>query len=299
MILRVRHVTAYAYADRVELAAHMLHMRPRSLPHQRVLSCELTASAPVARRTDGKDHFGNAVTWLFLDSGHTAFEVASEAVVDLEAPRVPPPRATPAWEAVAAAARRPEGWQESEFAYPSGMAPALPGARDFAALSFPPGRPVLEGLIDLVARIGRDFRFQRGVTTVSTPVDRVLQLRAGVCQDFAHLMIAGLRGLGLPARYVSGYVRTRPAPGMARMRGADQSHAWVGCWLGPEWGWIDLDPTNNLVVGDEHVTVGWGRDFADVSPLHGIILGGGAHSLRVSVDLEPEAAGQVGLRAAR
>jgi transglutaminase-like putative cysteine protease len=153
-------------------------------------------------------------------------------------------------------------------------------------VSFPAGRPVLAGLLDLTARIRGDFTFRPGVTTIATPVAKVLRQRAGVCQDFTHVMIAGLRALGLPARYVSGYIRTRPPPGRAARRGADQSHAWVGAWLGPEHGWIDLDPTNDLVVQDEHVVLGWGRDYGDVSPVRGVLLGGGTHKLSVSVDLE-------------
>ena len=167
------------------------------------------------------------------------------------------------------------------------MAPLDPEAGAYAAPSFPPGRPVLAGLRDLMGRIRREFAFRAGVTTIATPVAKVLQLRAGVCQDFTHLMIAGLRCLGLPARYVSGYIRTRPPPGAVRRRGADQSHAWVGAWLGPEHGWVDVDPTNNLIVSDEHVVLGWGRDFGDVSPVRGVILGGGRHSLTVAVDVEP------------
>jgi len=145
---------------------------------------------------------------------------------------------------------------------------------------------VLQGLRDLTARINRDFTFRPGVTTVHTPLHRVLAQRAGVCQDFAHLMIAGLRALGLPARYVSGYLRTHPPLGGVARRGADQSHAWVGAWLGPADGWVDFDPTNDLVV-HEHVVLGWGRDYGDVGPIRGVILGGGQHSVSASVELEP------------
>ena len=136
-------------------------------------------------------------------------------------------------------------------------------------------------------RIRRDFSFRTGVTTVVTPVSRVLEQRAGVCQDFTHVMIAGLRALGLPARYVSGYLRTRPPPGQPERRGADQSHAWVGAWLGPAHRWVDLDPTNDLVVREEHVVLAWGRDFGDISPVRGVILGGGEHDVAVAVDLDP------------
>ena len=145
----------------------------------------------------------------------------------------------------------------------------------------------MQAVLDLCGRINREFAFRPGVTTVNTSVADVLAGRAGVCQDFTHLMIAGLRAHGLPARYVSGYLRTKPPPGQAPRRGADQSHAWVGCWLGPEHGWVDLDPTNNLVVGDEHVVLAWGRDYGDISPVRGVILGGGAHTVTVGVDLAP------------
>ena len=197
--------------------------------------------------------------------------------------------ATWPWEQVAAAAQAggPDGWEAAEFAFDSPMAPADAGAGAYTAASFPPGRPVLAGLLELTGRIRREFTFKPGVTTINTPVARVLAQRAGVCQDFTHLMIAGLRALGLPARYVSGYLRTRPPPRQQPRQGADQSHAWVGAWLGPAHGWVDLDPTNDLVVHDEHVVLAWGRDYGDTSPVRGIILGGGSHTVTVAVDLAP------------
>lgn len=299
MILRVQHSTAYAYASRVELAGHQLHLRPRSLPWQRVLRFGLVADPPASRVTWGTDHFGNPVAWLFMDTAHAALHVATDSLVEVVRRTVPNPAQTPSWEQVAGLCLRRAGAAEAaEFAFGSAKAPFLPAAAAWAAGSFPPGRPILMALLDLMARIGREFRFQSGVTTVSTPVARVLQLKAGVCQDFAHLMIAGLRSLGLPARYVSGYIRTRPPPGKERLRGADQSHAWVGCWLGPELGWIDLDPTNDLIVGDEHVVLGWGRDYTDVSPVLGVLLGGGEHTLEVSVDIEPQDEAQAAADAA-
>ena len=289
MKYRVRHTTRYRYAKTVDLASHMLHLSPRSLPQQRVLGASITATPEPSRRTGAIDHFGNTVNWLFLDRPHESFEVAAEAAVEVELPPPPSAAATLPWEAVAAAAREGgEGaWQAAEFTFDSPMVPAEPGAADYARPSFPPGRPVLAGLLEMLARIRRDFAYRAGVTTIATPIARVLEQRAGVCQDFSHLMIAGLRGLGLPARYISGYIRTRPPPGELPRRGADQSHAWVGCWLGAAHGWVDLDPTNDLVVRDEHVVLGWGRDFGDVSPLRGVLLGGGEHTLAVSVDLEP------------
>ena len=289
MRYRVQHVTSYDYAQPVDLGSHMLHLTPRALAWQRVVSVALSADPVPTRRDDGVDHFGNPVTWMALDRPHAAFRVALEAVVEVAFPAPPAAEATPAWEQVAAIAQAggPAGWEAAEFAFASPLAPADAGAGAYAAVSFPPGRPVLAGLRELTGRIRREFAFRPGVTTISTPVSRVLAQRAGVCQDFTHLMIAGLRALGLPARYVSGYLRTRPPPGQAPRQGADQSHAWVGAWLGPEHGWIDLDPTNDLVVQDEHVVLAWGRDYGDISPVRGVILGGGSHSVSVGVDLAP------------
>jgi transglutaminase-like putative cysteine protease len=281
----LRHATLYRYAAPVDLATHLLHLTPRALPGQSVEAVAIEVSPGPAHRVEGRDAYGNGVTWLSIEAPHAALEVVLEAVVTVGFAPPPPAGATPRWEAVRDAAARVEGVEAAEFSLPSPLAPADPGAGAYAEESFPPGRQVLAGLLDLIARIRRDFAFRPGVTTISTPVGQVLAGRAGVCQDFAHLMIAGLRALGLPARYCSGYVRTRPLPGQAHRQGADQSHAWVGCWLGPGLGWVDLDPTNDLVVRDEHVLLGWGRDFADVSPVKGILLGGGRQTLEVRVDL--------------
>jgi transglutaminase-like putative cysteine protease len=247
-----------------------------------------------ARRRDGLDHFGNFVTWLFLDLPHADFEVTSESLVDVSRGPQLDPKQTPPWENVVQAAQEPEGWQAVEFRFGTPMAPINAETRAYVSKSFPEGRPVLEGLLDLNDRFYSEFRFRSGVTTISTPVSQVMQRREGVCQDFSHVMVSGLRGIGLPARYTSGYIRTKPPPGQTKRKGADQSHAWVGAWLGPEHGWINLDPTNGIVVTDEHVLLGWGRDFSDVSPVRGVILGGGDHSVSVSVDLEPVTEGSQG-----
>ena len=225
---------------------------------------------------------------MFLDRRHGEFVVTVTA--EVEVAFAPPPQAasTLPWEAVAAlAAAGGEGaWEAAEFVFDSPMIPAEPAAGAYAAPSFPEGRPILAALLELNARIRREFAFKSGVSNVQTPVSRTLAQRAGVCQDFTHLMIAALRAHGLPARYVSGYLRTRPPPGTVARRGADQSHAWVSAWLGPLHGWVDLDPTNDLVVHDEHVVLAWGRDYGDISPVRGVILGGGRHSVSVGVDLE-------------
>jgi transglutaminase-like putative cysteine protease len=284
MIYRVRHVTRYDYQKPVDLGAHLAHLRPRSLPCQRVLRASVHAAPAVSWRRDGRDHFDNEVTWLFLDVPHAAFQVIADATVDVSFPEPPGPTATLAWESVARHAVN--AWQAAEYLFGSPYAPADRGARDYAARCFAPGRAVLDALLDLNASIRRDFTFRPGVTTTNTPIAEVLRRREGVCQDFTHLMISALRAHGVPARYVSGYIRTRPS--RARL-GADQSHAWVGCWLGPEHGWVDLDPTNGIVVRDEHVVLGWGRDFGDVTPLRGVILGGGEQRLSVEVVLKETA----------
>lgn len=291
MKYRVRHTTRYAYGSPVDLAAHLLHLRPRPLPSQRILSEHIETAPISARRRDGNDHFGNRVTWLFLDLPHADFEVTAESVVEVGFPKPPAAEATPPWEMVAEDARGTVGWRASEYRFDSPSAAALAETHAYAADSFPAGRPILAGLLDLNTRINTDFKFRAGVTTTSTSVSQVMHRREGVCQDFTHVMISALRGMGLPARYVSGYIRTKPPPGQKRRQGSDQSHAWVGCWLGPQHGWVDLDPTNSIVVQDEHVVLGWGRDFGDVSPMRGVILGGGHHSLSVSVDLEPDGDG--------
>ena len=285
---RIKHATTYDYADRVDLAAHMLHLSPRALPGQAEFNATVRAEPEPSRVSWGEDHFGNQVAWIFLDHPHQRFAVTVEADVSVEF--APPPQAdfTCAWEdIVAMAAAGGPNYAASEFAFGSPMAPADAEAGAYAAASFTPGRPILAAVFDLCARINRDFAFKPGVTTVNTPVAAVLAGRAGVCQDFTHLMIAAMRAHGLPARYVSGYLRTRPPPGQTPRRGADQSHAWVGCWLGPDHGWVDLDPTNNLVVRDEHVVLAWGRDYSDISPVRGVLLGGGAHTVTVGVDLAP------------
>lgn len=289
MIYRVRHVTTYDYSRPVDLGTHMLHLRPRDLPGQRVLEASLDVEPAPQRRTDGLDHFGNAVTWLFLDQPHPRLCITSQARVDVAF--APPPAAerTLAWEAVRTlACAGGHDHAVSEFLYDSPMIGDVPEAGAYAAASLTPGRPILEALVDLNGRIRRDFRFRGGVTSIDTRVRSVLDRREGVCQDFTHLMLAALRAHALPARYVSGYIRTRPAPGATRRLGSDMSHAWVEAWLGPEHGWIGLDPTNDVVVRDEHVIIARGRDYGDISPVQGVILGGGRHGLKVNVDLEAE-----------
>ena len=285
MIYRLRHVTTYDYAKPVVLGMHYMHLLPRVRPGQTVREAQLDITPGPGTRRNELDHFGNHTTTVDMTAPHRQFMVELSATVEVALPRPPRQDFTAPWEEIAAlAATEPDA---AEFCLPSHLAAPTPEIAAYGAASFPAGRPVLAGLLDLMTRLYADFTYRGGVTTTQTTAAQALKARAGVCQDYAHLMIACLRALGLPGRYVSGYLRTFVAAGQIKHRGADQSHAWASSWLGPDVGWVDFDPTNNLLVLDEHVTLAWGRDFGDVSPLRGIILGGGKHTLRVNVDLDP------------
>jgi transglutaminase-like putative cysteine protease len=285
MIYRLRHVTTYEYADPVVLGTHFMHLLPRDRPGQFVREAQLDISPSPDNRRDEIDHFGNYTTTISLTVTHRRFVVSLNATVDVVHPWAPLASTTQGWETIAAFGINDPAL--AEFCLPSPLAQPTAEIADYAAISFPPGRAVLEGLLELNQRIWTDLAYCPGVTTTTTTAAQALKTRAGVCQDYAHLMIACLRSLGLPGRYVSGYLRTSPPAGEEKRRGADQSHAWVGAWVGHAAGWVDFDPTNNLMVFDEHVTLAWGRDFQDVSPLRGVILGGGRQSLLVNVDLDP------------
>jgi len=289
VIYDVVHRTTYRYASAVDVSYHTLRLSPRELPYQRVLRSAVIATPAPLRIADRVDWFGNKVSHISLEEPHDELVVDARSVVDVAYPPPPDAAKTPSWESVRDAldgGGLPVEWAASEFTRESPMALIDDTIRQYAAPSFPKARPIFACVLDLNSRIKRDFVFDPRATGVATPVEQVMRLRRGVCQDFAHVMIACLRAMGLAARYVSGYVRTYPPPGQKRRVGADASHAWVSVWV-PGTGWIDVDPTNDLVVKDEHVVVGWGRDYSDISPIRGVILGGGAHELDVSVDLAP------------
>lgn len=281
----LQHSTIYDYAEPVVIGTHFIHLLPRERPGQIVKEAQLHISPTPDYRHDEVDHFGNHTTSVSLTLPHKQFTVLLNAVVDVSYPQAPAPAQTPAWEDIVIWGKNSP--DVAEFCLPSRLAEPTSDIAAYAALSLSPGRPILEAVLDLNTRIFTDMLYQTGMTNNSTTAAQVFQTRTGVCQDYAHFMLACLRTRGLPGRYISGYLRTLPPPGEPRRRGADQSHAWVSVWLGATYGWVDFDPTNNLVVTDEHVTIAWGRDFGDVSPLRGVILGGGRHALMVSVDLEP------------
>ena len=285
----VRHETRYGYEAPVDLGFHLLRLTPLDTKRQRVLAHALAISPEPTRVRNFSDHFGNAVHHVEVEVTHDHLAVTLEATVEVAGGNGLA-AGGPAWETVCQAMRGdgfPSPPAVAEFVFPSPLAAPVEAASDYARPSFTAGRPLPEALRELTRRIHADFVYQTNLTNVSTQVSEVIAMRRGVCQDFAHVMIAGLRGLGLPARYVSGYIRTPGAEGNGGqpLVGAGASHAWVAAWCGEAIGWLELDPTNDRVVTDEHVAVAYGRDFSDVTPLRGVILGGGSHSLKVAVSV--------------
>ncbi len=283
----ITHPTTYRYETTVSVSYHLLHLQPRETARQRVLDFQLEVQPADACSIPRADYHGNSTAYLSVQSPHRELSVVARSRVEVDRPEWPEPSATPPWETVreaCAAATLTEDSAAGEFLFDSPHISTGAPYAAYAGESFTPGRPLLEGVVELTTRIFRDFKFDRRATTVATPVEEVFRRRRGVCQDFAHVGITCLRSLGLPARYVSGYIETLPPPGQRRLVGADASHAWFAVWL-PDFGWVDADPTNNVLCDDRHVTVAWGRDFSDVSPMHGIVLGGGSHRLSVGVDV--------------
>ena len=287
---RVEHETVYEYAEPVAVSHNELRLAPRALPHQVLRSLAMSID-PLPETVAGRrDYFGNDVLFFALGEPHARLAIKATSEVERGAAPALDPDASPPWEEVASAVRRElgAGWLEAlEFVFPSPFAPIAPALADYARPSFAATRPLVAGFADLCARIHRDFAYDPEATSLSTPVLEVLRERRGVCQDFAHLAIGCLRSLGLPARYVSGYVRTRradaPAPD-GELLGSEASHAWVSVFC-PERGWVDVDPTNDVPASDRHVTLAFGRDYDDVSPVKGVTVGGGAQRLEVRVEL--------------
>jgi transglutaminase-like putative cysteine protease len=287
MLLRATHTTTYKYSQPASLCHSEVYLAPRSTDHQRPLSHELKIHPEPDSCAARKDYYGNAVTYFAIDEPHQKLSITSTSVVDLEAAQPIHPRLTPSWEQVRDTVTRHETadiFDALQFVFESPRIAIGPAFAAYAAPSFGPGRPLLEGVIDLCHRIHREFKYDQRATTVSTPVGAVLSSRRGVCQDFAHIMIAGLRSLRLPARYVSGYLRSG-----GDSVGGEASHAWVSAFC-PGFGWLDIDPTNDLIPSGGHVTIAWGRDYSDVSPVKGVALGGGEQTIVVSVEVVPESA---------
>lgn len=289
MIYRVSHTTTYAYTEPVSLCQNLVHLTPRQGPLQACADSAITVSPTPSVLVERTDYFGNSETFFSIREPHRKLTVTARHTVEVIPPPVPELSATPPWEQVRqrlATDRDPLVLEAYQFVFDSPYIDTGPEVAAYAVPSFPPGRPLLEAARDLTRRLHADFRYDPRATSLTTPLRQVLANRRGVCQDFAHLQIACLRSLGLAARYVSGYLCTSPPPGQRRLVGADASHAWLSVYC-PVSGWVDLDPTNDVVPSDKHVVLAWGRDYDDVSPIKGVILGGGTHTLTVAVDVVP------------
>ena len=289
MEYHVRHRTTYRYLQDVSHSWHLAHLRPRATPFQAVHDSSISLSLEPASRVAREDYFQNPCEWFSIDQPHTHLEVLAESRVTVQPAPQRVSRDSLSWEEVRLRLESPQDEEERDavqYLFDSPMTKYHSDIAEYGAVSFPPSRPVLAGAMELMHRVHQDFRYDTTVTDVTTPVDRVFEIRAGVCQDLAHVGIAALRAMGLAARYVSGYLLTQPPPGKPRLLGADASHAWFSVWA-PPFGWVDLDPTNDIPVGESHVTAAWGRDYGDVAPVAGIILGGHDHVVDVGVDVIP------------
>lgn len=287
MKYRVRHTTTYGYSAAVQVSHHAARLKPRDTVTQRCLTAILRIDPVPSGLAELRDYFGNWVTLFTLQQSHSSLVVEAESLVEVIPGDGDGGAPSLAWEEVRDRLVRPAGEQDfaaAEFAHPSPLAGYSEDIRAYALPSFPAERPLRQAVYDLTRRIHQDFAYDPTATSVTTPLGEVLALRRGVCQDFAHLQVACLRSVGLAARYVSGYLLTRPPPGQAKLVGSDASHAWASVYDAGN-GWIDFDPTNDMAVGDEHITCAWGRDYEDVSPVKGVVIGGGEHSIRVEVDV--------------
>jgi transglutaminase-like putative cysteine protease len=302
VIYDVRQTTTCAYASPVAHARHVLRLMPIPHPGQRVHVAALQILPEPLHRREGRDFFGNRLTWIEIEEPHRTLTIKLAARVTVDPAAEIPALATPAWEAV-----REEAFATSDigalspahFLFPSRMVSLDPEIRDYTRESFSASRPVLEAAIELMNRLKADMTYEIGATTVTTTPPMSFALRRGVCQDFAHIMISGLRGIGLPAAYVSGYLRTMPRTDPTRLQGADAMHAWVLVWCGSPHptlpreggrvgcGWIGLDPTNAVIASDQHVVLAVGRDYTDVAPMDGVIVGSGGQHIDVAVNVTP------------
>jgi transglutaminase-like putative cysteine protease len=286
---RVLHETRYSYSSTVTGSRQLAHLRPRATPWQDVDAHEIEITPVPVERAEADDYFGNGVLRFTVEEPHDELVVRAQSLVAVRSRLESTGREFPAWEAALAPrsiAGEPVDIDVEQYRVASPLAPVLEAAAGYAQPSFAPGRNWLEALLDLTSRIHDEFTYDPKATSVSTGVAEVLEHRRGVCQDFAHLMLSCLRSIGLPAHYVSGYVLNRVPEGKKRLAGADASHAWLASHC-PGHGWIAFDPTNDKLADTEFVTLGWGRDFSDVTPLRGLVLGSGTQTLAVVVKVEP------------
>ena len=290
MNYRVTHTTTYEYTAAVSLCQNLAHLTPRETPEQRCSDTNLAITPEPSVLTPLTDYFGNPATFFAVQEPHRKLQITATHAIEIAPRPVPDPAQTPPWEDVRDLLhfqREPETLQAYQFVFASRYAKAGADLANYALSSFVARRPLLDALLDLTARIHTDFHYDPRATTVATPLrGGCSPIGRGVCQDFAHLQIACLRSLGLAARYVSGYLSTKPPPGQPRLIGTDATHAWIAVYC-PGLGWIELDATNNVIPSDKHVLLAWGRDYDDVSPVKGVVLGGGRHRVHVGVDVSP------------
>jgi transglutaminase-like putative cysteine protease len=288
VIYDIRHVTSYAYDSMVSFARCSLRLEPRCGDGQQWISHAVDIRPRPADRTVRRDFFGTHTESVLIETPHRNLRIDSRSRVSVS--RSTPGRAaqSPAWESVRDLAFEATSLGPASpigYIFASPLVPVQRPVTGYASSSFAPGKGILAGAVDLMHRIRTEFKYDPKATVISTPLKEVFEKRHGVCQDFAHVMIAGLRGLGLPAAYVSGYLRTIPPPGKPRLQGADATHAWVSLWCGLQIGWVGFDPTNDILVENDHIELAVGRDFSDVSPVDGIIVGSRKQKLAVAVDV--------------
>ena len=288
MIYDIRHVTTYAYESAVSFARCTLRLEPMSGGGQQLISHSVDIRPRPADRALRRDFFGTCTESIVIETPHRHLRIDSRARVEVSRRAPGRASASPAWERIRDLSFDANSLGPASpigYVFASPLVPIQKQVTAYAAASLPPGGGIFAGAVDLMHRIRTEFKYDPKATVISTPLVEVFDKRHGVCQDFAHVMIAGLRGLGLPAAYVSGYLRTIPPPGQVRLQGADATHAWVAVWCGPELGWIGFDPTNDILVENDHIILSVGRDFSDVSPVDGIIVGSPRQKLGVAVDV--------------
>lgn len=288
MKYRISHITRYQYSDNASLSHNEFFLTPRNTTGQDCLESRITLSPLPSALSHRKDYFGNTATTTTIQTPHNILEISALSQVSLNPKHRIAPGQTPPWEQVKETVwlhRTPDDLDAFQFVFASPMIPVDERFAAWAGDLFAPGIPILQAALALTDRIYTEFKYDSQATTTTTPVATTFDIKQGVCQDFAHIAIACLRALGLPARYVSGYLHTLPPPGKPRLIGADASHAWLAIYI-PGFGWVDLDPTNNIIPGDQHLTLAWGRDYSDVTPVKGTVLGGGQHVLSVAVDVK-------------
>lgn len=286
---KITHTTTYSSSDVVPLCHNEVRLSPRETERQACYYSRLLVKPTPARQDRRVDYFGNQTTSFMVQEGHQKLQITAISKVSVAEYEPPPAQSTPAWDTIPDRVRNPDNPElvdAAQYLFASPHIPLLPELSEYALVSFTPRRPLLEALSELTTRIFQDFAYDPTATVVNTTLEEVLELRRGVCQDFAHLQIGCLRSVGLPARYVSGYLRTIPPPGKPRLVGADASHAWLAVYC-PGHGWIHVDPTNDKIVSSDHITLAWGRDYSDVCPIKGVFVGGGDHGMTVSVDVLP------------